>query len=251
MILIGLTALIGLLYAVSLFGKSSKTKTDTPPTVAPKTVTAIPTIQVSEAPVAIPHYSIDLPIAGVSIQAVQAIRETYAEYKKEGGCPGTCSFLIEGDMLEKQFALLTKVAALKTCVSTPELESEIKSFKLFDTGISSKKITGVIFNKNLNTCGIKFAGPDGYDASLGNYSYKAGFIKDGLVIRISGTLFPTSGVPETEALWKSFGYVNDMCDSICYENEVAYMQKVQMTDPLIKNMIAIYDSAVESFRFVN
>lgn len=200
-----------------------------------------------------PGHEIDLPEsmgkqASVEISSLQSIRDIYDKAREEGGCPGPCSYLIEGDNLDKQFEILNNTAGLEECELTDDIEKDISDFKLFDGGIGSKDIIDVIWNENLNTCGIKFVGADGYDAWLGNYEYQVGFIKDERVVEIEFELFPLWVFPEVDEMWKDIGYVDGSCNLDCNNKQLEYMKEIDFESSMIQSIIKIYDSSINTFK---
>lgn len=217
----------------------------------------------SQVPSPTPFYEfeIDLPegmklgsewgkSGSVSVKTTEEIEQFYNKFRDDNGCPGSCSYLIKDNNLERQFAILRKISSLDNCKLTREVEEEIISFKLFAGGIETKDVIDVVWNDNLKECGLKFVGTDGYDVSLSNYEYQVGFIKEDIVIEIDFNLFPMGVFDEIDQLWSSIGYdfESGVCAGECSEKEVEYFESVDYEDPLIQKVIEAYDDAVLSFR---
>jgi len=205
-------------------------------------------------------YKIDIPSNfepaskpwSVRVNTLDEIRKIYGEAKKEG-CPGTCSTLIEGDNLEKQFEILAKVADLKDCVSTEEIVKDIENFILFDRGPGVNNVIATIYNENLEDCGLKIIGLDGYDYFLGNYTYKAGFLKDNKIVEIRFELFPIGKFMEIDEIWKSMGYdpgSGVMVNSENFDVMENFMNNIDFEAGVVKKVINIYDNSVKSFELI-
>lgn len=188
--------------------------------------------------------------ATITIRTVNEIRNLYKDEKDSGGCPGACSTLIEGNNLENQFKILTDVDNLINCTLTDKVKMEINSFILFDGGPAAKDIIDTVWNGNIGKCGLKFIGPDGYDAWIGNYEYEAGFLVDDKVVEIRVALFPGGVFPEVDEMWSSFGFKDGFCDAKCEEKQIAYMKNIDLKSPMIQNIINSYDTAVKSLRLL-
>ena len=188
----------------------------------------------------------------VSINTLDDLRKHYQEASKEG-CPGPCSLLIEGNNLENQFEILTRVSNLPNCELNDEIKEEINNFYLFAGGIEDKKIIGTIYNPNLETCGLKHIGMDGYDYYLGNYEYEVGFIKDNKIIEIKFELLPIGKITEIDQIWQQIGY-NFEESSLSGENwpkMEEYMKNINLEDGVIKQTINTFDDSVRSFTLLD
>lgn len=191
----------------------------------------------------------------ILIKSPDEIRSNFEKAKKDDQCAGPCSiFANDKKLLEKQFEILEKVSKLNDCNFTSEFNSEIyKSFGLFAGGIEHKVSVEGIYNPNLGVCGIKFIAADGYDVSITNFVYKAGFLKDDKVIRIEFKLFNTKLFAEVDKMLKGFGEVDGGCDASCYEKESKYFEELlqdsqKLDQPPLKEVVETYDKAVKSFK---
>lgn len=203
-------------------------------------------------------YKIDLAtnfvprdVWSVSINSLDDLRKFYQEAAVEG-CPGACSTLIEGDNLEKQFSILSKISTQTNCELTDSVKNELENFILFAGGIETKELIGLIYNNNLKTCGLRYVGQDGYDYWLGNYEYEAGFFKDNKIIEIRFELFPVGKYKEIDTIWKDLGYNfdDDSFEAENYGKMDNYMKNINLKEGPINSIIEIYDSFVKSFKFV-
>lgn len=185
----------------------------------------------------------------VTVASLDEIRTYYFKYRDGDGCPGVCSSLIKEDVLEEQFTILKNVSTLEKCELTSDIRKQIDRFMLFARGIESKDIIDVVWNNNLKSCGLKFIGPDGYEVSLSNYEYQAGFIREDKLVKIDLPLFPVGIFHEVDSIWSDLGYENGSCNSTCLEKEVKYFENVDYKDSVIEKVIDSYDQTVKSFRF--
>lgn len=195
--------------------------------------------------------------ASVSAQTTDEIRTPYQEIKeKDGDCPGPCgAFIDDLALIDKQFEILSEVAKLKSCNLSPDLVEKITDkFRLFARAIESKKLIEGIYNPNLGICGIRFIAADGYDVSIFNYFYKAGFLKDNKVINIQFGLF-NGAFEKIDQLLRSLSFQdNTSCYDNCIEKEIKYFQELEdpqkFAQPPLKEVIEAYDKSVKSFKLL-
>jgi hypothetical protein len=183
----------------------------------------------------------------VTIRDLDEIRNYYMEKYDLGDCPGICRKLVEEGVLESQFALLKEIASMETCTPSDELKESMDQFILFTTGTGARKYTDLVRNDSLGLCGIKILSSDGYDAWLGNFEYKAGFLDENRLIQFTYPLFPYGEFDSIDALWNSFGYDGKSCNAECYEKQLEYMTEMDYSDPEVAEVIDYYDSVVSEY----
>lgn len=178
-------------------------------------------------------------------------------YKKAAinGCPGPCSFYIDDpSLLDKDFNYLSEVSQLPDCKMTEQLSKEIKNnFHLFANAIENKEEVTSIYNENLHSCGIKYIAKDGYDVSLFNVRYKAGFIVDGKIIRMNLPVFQYGISNEVNALWKELGY-DEKTATLNYTDdgtkERQYFENLNLLGSIISKVSGVFDQSVKSLKLL-
>jgi len=189
----------------------------------------------------------------ISAKTKQEIIDEYQEYQKSGGCPSTCGILAENqNLLQKQLLILSKINEQPDCILTDDYKKEVEDdFILFTRALGNKiNISGI---KTIQKkCGLKIIEFDGFDVSLTNYYYKAGFINENKIIEISFEIFPHNAFEKVDKLWLSFGASLDgSCDASCYNNEVEYYEKFNLNDDVVKEVISTYDLILSTFKFLD
>lgn len=202
-------------------------------------------------------YSIELPEnftekEFVRLYTKEDLTQQYDDLK-DSDCPGICSLLTEEGRLDEQFEILESVSNLQDCKITSDLENDIiERFILFESGpgyLNKHQIEG-IYNENIDACGLRHVGGGGFDLWIGNYSYKAVFLKENKIIRIGFPLYEYGRFDFIDEILIEIGLVDGSCDSECYANMVDYMESMNFQEPEILRLIDIGDSSARSFTFL-
>jgi hypothetical protein len=190
--------------------------------------------------------------SGFTVTPKQETLDYYQKYREGNGCPSTCGQLVEDPaLLEKQFTILSQVASAPNCSLSDSLKEEVSSdFILFSHGITSKlAVSGIKTNTGL--CGLKLIEYSGFDASLSNYYYKAGFLVGDKVVEMYFTLLPHNAFASMDALWTSLGYdlEEGSCDAACYDKELKYYENFDLQAEEIQEAITTYDQILSTLTF--
>jgi len=189
----------------------------------------------------------------LSAQTKQEIINKYQKYGESGGCPGTCNrFAEDPSLLQTQFNLLSQVNNFNQCELTNDYKQAIfKDFVYLEGAIQNKlDIKGIKID---DLCGLRIIDKDGYDVSLFNVNYKVGFIKGDKVVEIIFKIFPFNAFNSVDKLWQSFGcdIPTQSCGGETATKETDYFEKFNLNDPIAKEVIAVYDQIMSTFKFIN
>lgn len=190
----------------------------------------------------------------ISVTPKQETIAYYQKYRESGGCPSTCGQLADDPaLLEKQFTLLFQVASAPNCTLSQALKDDInEDFLLFSGGISNKlAVSGIKTNAGL--CGLNLIEYSGFDVSLSNYYYKAGFLVNDKVVEIVFRLLPYNAFDSVDALWTSLGYdlEGGSCDAQCLDKEQNYYENFHLDAPVVQEVIATYNRMLATFTLNN
>jgi hypothetical protein len=190
----------------------------------------------------------------VSVETTDEIRKRYEEIiTGQIECPGPCSeFTKNPDLVEKQFDILYKASKAPNCSFDDNLTKEIeKDFWVFASAGEQRDHIEGIYNANLDLCGIKYLGPDGYDVDINNLRYKVGFLKDNRVIRIDFILLPPGIFEEVDQLVNKMGHTSDgYCDESCSKKELHYFENYY-DYPETRIIIKSYDDSVKTLKLID
>ncbi len=187
----------------------------------------------------------------LTVDSQTEITAQFKKYADNGGCPSTCGQLADDPKLvEKQFQLLSQVADLPNCQITPALKDDIsQNYILQSGGLGSKYLVDTIKNAS-DQCGIKLIKASGFDVSLRNFYYSAGFLKGDKFLTLSAQIYPIHAFPEVDNFWTSLGYdlADDSCSASCVEAQTKYFENFSVSDPLVKKVVLVYDQMVSTLK---
>jgi len=187
----------------------------------------------------------------VSAKSKQEIIEEYEKYK-ETGCPGICGKLAQNPaLLQKQFEILSKVNNLSDCSLSASNKKEVKEDFILFTGGAGNKITIEGIKTNSGKCGLKIIGFYGFDVSMTNIHYKAGFFVKDKIIKLNFDLFPYNAFEKVDEFWLNLGFdlTNLSCDESCGRKEADYFEKLNLNNDLEKEIEKTYDKIISSLQF--
>ncbi|TRZ77609.1 hypothetical protein D4R87_02395 [bacterium] len=194
-----------------------------------------------------------------SIRTIDSLQRKFEQYMIEGQCKDLgCFGITNNDDWIKQFEILEKVVS---CDFSEELQHQIiNDFSLFFTAIHPlTNRVEIIYNKNLNSCGMRLVGYDGFDAHISNYYHKSYFLVENKIIDLDFELFNAPFQESVEVL-KSMGYVKGnrgwQCDAedeyVCYDKQLDFMENDNdCQGEVFDKIIEKYDLIAKSIKVID
>jgi len=183
----------------------------------------------------------------IRVDKIQSLIDFYKNYDKDEFCPSTCAMLTIPCEVDAEINLLTQICELPGCKLTDNIKSSINQIYLIDDSIATYREISTVWNPNIPSCGLKLTGPDGYDAFIGNYTYKVAFIHNNYLIRVSSQFINSSNHnPDMINFLESLGYIDGLCDSTCLDKSYLYYKDYQLLKPHIESTINSLDQSVET-----
>jgi hypothetical protein len=242
-------SVIGAFFAGQYVGKKSNPPSITPPspTSSPAPSPSIETEKYRrsgiefEYPIAL-HELINSQEFSISIQSKQSV---ITERTQEG--PQQLS----PETVTTQLDWLEGINNLSDCTVSEQERKQLDGFILATRAINFRLAPVEVIRTQDGICAVKIVESDGFDVSLANYAYKVVFVKNDNLIILHARLFPTQSVPASIAVWTGFGYdfSKRSCDADCSDKEIAYIRNISPEDPLIKQVINLYDELVSTLSY--
>ena len=150
--------------------------------------------------------------------------------------------------LQEQFRILEEVNENK--VISSELGEKIKSnFHLMSVANDKIMFVDSVYNRSLNSYGIKLIGYDSTDVNVSSYYYRIVFLVDNKVISFHSSLFPPNDKKIYKWADKEYTEVLNRRKSNLFPLKEPLLSGRVKNSPLNK-ILQSYDEIISSFRFI-